>query len=187
MEEGVRKRSPMTNEYMGGLADSFRPMKVLVIITLPLVVLGCATTPTPTSEARPVPPSHLLAPEYFHRHSDSEVEVIVKRDQGFSSTRHWYNPSPRWQACRKARLWRDSSSLPAARSLLTWRHSHYKRWFTFASGRRRRSLFRDHHRYIAFIRAAAETWPFTFHARANDTQWPNHAMERTADRCTLHF
>jgi hypothetical protein len=62
-------------------------MKITLLIGAIVVLLcGCATTPTPTSSARPVSADRLLAPQYFHRHDASDVEVIVKRDQGFSGT-----------------------------------------------------------------------------------------------------
>jgi hypothetical protein len=56
----------------------------LFAAAIAIVLSGCATTPTPTSSARPVPSDRVLAPQYFHRHDAGDVEVIVKRDQGFS-------------------------------------------------------------------------------------------------------
>src|SRR4051812_40319293 len=56
----------------------------LLIFAIGVLVSGCATTPTPTSSARPVSTDRLLAPQYFQRHDAGDVEVIVKRDQGFS-------------------------------------------------------------------------------------------------------
>jgi hypothetical protein len=58
----------------------------LLLVAIAIVVSGCATTPTPTSSARPVPSDRLLAPQYFHRHDAGDIEVIVKRDQGLSGT-----------------------------------------------------------------------------------------------------
>ena len=58
------------------------------LLILPLLILlsSCATTPIPTSEARPVPSDRLLAPQYFTRHESGDIEVIVKRDQGLSGS-----------------------------------------------------------------------------------------------------
>ena len=49
-------------------------------------MMGCATTPTPTSTARPVPKDRILSSAYFHRRDSQDVEVIVKRDQGLSGS-----------------------------------------------------------------------------------------------------
>jgi hypothetical protein len=58
----------------------------LLLIALFLLLSGCATTPTPTSEAKPVPLARLFESQYFHRRDPQDIEVIVKRDQGFSGS-----------------------------------------------------------------------------------------------------
>ncbi len=58
----------------------------LLVVAIAILLSGCATTPTPTSFARLVSPDRLLAPQYFHLHDAGDIEVIVKRDQGFSGT-----------------------------------------------------------------------------------------------------
>lgn len=57
-----------------------------LLVALFLLLSGCATTLTPTSEAKPVPLARLFESQYFHRSDPQDIEVIVKRDQGFSGS-----------------------------------------------------------------------------------------------------
>jgi hypothetical protein len=56
----------------------------IYVIGLLFVLAGCATTPTPTNSAKPVPNERVLESALFHRNSPKDVEVIVKRDQGLN-------------------------------------------------------------------------------------------------------
>ncbi len=58
----------------------------LLLIVSTLLLASCATTPTPTATARLVAADRILAPSFFQRRSVDDVEVIVKRDQGFSGS-----------------------------------------------------------------------------------------------------
>jgi hypothetical protein len=49
-----------------------------------LILVACSTTPTPTSEVKPVAGSQIIAAQYFHRTDPSQIEVMIKRDVGFT-------------------------------------------------------------------------------------------------------
>lgn len=53
-------------------------------IILCLFLFGCATTPTPTADVKPVGTDQMLVPAYFQRTDANQVEVLIKRDQGIS-------------------------------------------------------------------------------------------------------
>jgi hypothetical protein len=59
-------------------------MRCFSIILAAILLPGCATTPTPTAEVKPVTGSQILAPNYFQRSDANQVEVLIKRDRGFS-------------------------------------------------------------------------------------------------------
>lgn len=49
-----------------------------------IALVGCSTTPTPTSEVKPVSGSQIIASHYFRRSDTSQIEVLIKRDVGFT-------------------------------------------------------------------------------------------------------
>jgi hypothetical protein len=55
---------------------------ILIVIALSLV--GCSTTPIPTAQIRPLSAGQILAPNYFKRTDANQVEVVIKRDVGFT-------------------------------------------------------------------------------------------------------
>ena len=56
-------------------------MRYLIIIAVSIVMLGCATTPTPISSAIPVPKERLLALQ--EKSSVNSGTIVVVRDEGF--------------------------------------------------------------------------------------------------------
>lgn len=57
----------------------------LLITALLMSILGCATTPVPTSVARDVPRTRILSATLLER-KEGFGEVVVKRDEGFSAS-----------------------------------------------------------------------------------------------------
>ena len=57
----------------------------LLTIVLLLSVIGCATTPVPTSAARDVPRARVLNVALLER-KEALGQVVVKRDEGFSAS-----------------------------------------------------------------------------------------------------
>ena len=49
-----------------------------------IALVGCSTTPTPTSEVRPISGTQIIAANYFRRTDPNQVEVLIKRDVGFT-------------------------------------------------------------------------------------------------------
>ncbi|MBA3353816.1 MAG: hypothetical protein H0U23_15590 [Blastocatellia bacterium] len=94
-------------------------MKHLFVLAAAILISGCATSPTPTASARPVPAGRILAPEYFQSRSAQDVEVLVKRDSGLTGIANFTllkvdgNPVAKLAAGEIARLY-----LPPGRHLL---------------------------------------------------------------------
>ncbi len=59
--------------------------RYLLATVLLLSLLGCATTPIPTSAARDVPRSRVLSATLLER-KEGLGQVVVKRDEGFSAS-----------------------------------------------------------------------------------------------------
>ena len=59
--------------------------RYLLATALLLSLLGCATTPIPTSAARDVPRSRVLSATLLER-KEGLGQVVVKRDEGFSAS-----------------------------------------------------------------------------------------------------
>jgi hypothetical protein len=57
-------------------------MRVFWLATTAMVLVGCATTPVPSSSATPVPPERILAPEFTRPHQGLAM-LVVTRDRGF--------------------------------------------------------------------------------------------------------
>jgi hypothetical protein len=57
-------------------------MRVFWVIATVMLLAGCATTPVPSSSARPVPPERLLAPDFTKPHQGLAM-LVVTRDKGF--------------------------------------------------------------------------------------------------------
>lgn len=82
----------LTNNHAGRCATAmkcFRKASLLTYALLSAVVpilffSGCSTTPTPTSEVRPISGSQIIAASYFRRTDPGQVEVLIKRDVGFT-------------------------------------------------------------------------------------------------------
>ena len=49
-----------------------------------IALCGCSTTPTPTSEMKPVSGTQIIASDCFRRADSSQIEVLIKRDVGFT-------------------------------------------------------------------------------------------------------
>lgn len=60
-----------------------RPSQITVGLAM-LFVFGCSTTPTPTTEIKPVTGSQIIAANYFRRADPSQIEVLIKRDVGLT-------------------------------------------------------------------------------------------------------
>jgi hypothetical protein len=59
--------------------------ELLLLITLSMSLLGCATTPVPTNSARDVQSARVLNPVLLER-KEGLGQVVVKRDEGFSAS-----------------------------------------------------------------------------------------------------
>jgi hypothetical protein len=57
-------------------------MRAFWLAATAMVLVGCATTPVPSSSARPVPPERILAPEFTKPHQGFAM-LVVTRDRGF--------------------------------------------------------------------------------------------------------
>ena len=64
---------------------SVNTRELLVTALLVSLLLGCATTPVPTSSARNVPSARVLNAALLER-KEGLGQVVVKRDEGFSAS-----------------------------------------------------------------------------------------------------
>ena len=58
-----------------------RGAKLAIVSTVLLALSGCATSPVPDSETKPVPSDRIIAPKYLEAAPDTGI-VTVKRDRG---------------------------------------------------------------------------------------------------------
>jgi hypothetical protein len=58
----------------------------IVLILASPFLLGCSTTPTPTADVKSIAGSQIIAANYFRRTDASQIEVLIKRDVGFTGS-----------------------------------------------------------------------------------------------------
>src|SRR5262245_37689116 len=57
-------------------------MRLAWLFSAAILLAACATTPVPSSSARPIPPERILAPEMTKPHQGLAM-LVVTRDKGF--------------------------------------------------------------------------------------------------------